>query len=97
MSRIGYKVIELPAGVEVSQAGEVVTVKGPKGTLTRNIASDITMTVEGNEVKFTRPSDDYKMKALHGTTRANVNNMVEGVTKGFTKNLQLVEIGRAHV
>ena len=80
MSRIGYKVIELPAGVEVSQAGEVVTVKGPKGTLTRNIASDITMTVEGNEVKFTRPSDDYKMKALHGTTRANVNNMVEGVT-----------------
>ncbi|MCG0874219.1 50S ribosomal protein L6 [Lactiplantibacillus plantarum] len=93
MSRIGYKVIELPAGVEVSQAGEVVTVKGPKGTLTRNIASDITMTVEGNEVKFTRPSDDYKMKALHGTTRANVNNMVEGVTKGFTKNLQLVGVG----
>ncbi|MEJ4455499.1 50S ribosomal protein L6, partial [Enterococcus faecium] len=93
MSRIGYKTINIPAGVEVSQDGEVVTVKGPKGTLTRNIASDITMTVEGSEVNFTRPTDDFKMKALHGTTRANVNNMVEGVTKGFTKNLQLVGVG----
>ncbi|WP_047999189.1 50S ribosomal protein L6 [Lactiplantibacillus herbarum] len=93
MSRIGNKLIELPTGVEVSQAGEVVTVKGPKGTLTRKISTDITMTVEGNEVKFTRPSDDFKMKALHGTTRANVNNMVEGVVKGFTKNLQLVGVG----
>ena len=93
MSRIGNKVITLPAGVEVSQEGTVVTVKGPKGTLSREIASQISMSVEGTEVAFTRESDDNKTKALHGTTRANVANMVEGVSEGFTKTLKLVGVG----
>lgn len=93
MSRIGNKVITLPADVEVSQEGTVVTVKGPKGTLSREIAPQITMTVEGSEVTFTRASDDNKIKALHGTTRANVANMVEGVSTGFTKTLKLVGVG----
>ena len=93
MSRIGNKVITLPADVEVSQEGTVVTVKGPKGTLSREIAPQITMTVDGSEVTFTRASDDNKTKALHGTTRANVANMVEGVSTGFTKTLKLVGVG----
>ena len=93
MSRIGNKVITLPGDVEVSQEGTVVTVKGPKGTLSREIAPQITMTVEGSEVTFTRASDDNKTKALHGTTRANVANMVEGVSTGFTKTLKLVGVG----
>ena len=93
MSRIGYKVVSLPAGVEVSRDGDDVTVKGPKGSLTRTISSVITMTVEGNEVKFDRPDDNNKTRALHGTTRANFNNMVEGVTNGFSKTLKLVGVG----
>ncbi|MGX4592492.1 50S ribosomal protein L6 [Leuconostoc sp. JNUCC 76] len=93
MSRIGNKAITLPADVTVSQEGTVVTVKGPKGELSREIVSAITMTVEGNEVSFSRDSDDSKTRALHGTTRANVANMVEGVSKGFTKTLKLVGVG----
>ena len=80
MSRIGYKAIELPQGVEVSQSGNVVTVKGPKGTLSR-------------EVTFERENDDKKAKMVHGTTRANVNNMIEGVVNGFKKTLKLVGVG----
>ena len=93
MSRIGYKEINLPAGVEVSQEGNVVTVKGPKGTLSREISPLITMSVEGNVVKFERSGEDNKVRALHGTTRANVNNMVEGVVNGFKKTLKLVGVG----
>lgn len=93
MSRIGNKTITLPADVTVSQEGAVVTVKGPKGELSREIVSAITMTVVGNEVSFSRDSDDSKTRALHGTTRANVANMVEGVSEGFTKTLKLVGVG----
>lgn len=93
MSRIGNKTITLPADVTVSQEGAVVTIKGPKGELSREIVSAITMTVEGNEVSFSRDSDDSKTRALHGTTRANVANMVEGVSEGFTKTLKLVGVG----
>lgn len=93
MSRIGNKTVTLPADVTVSQEGAVVTVKGPKGELSREIVSAITMTVEGNEVSFSRDSDDSKTRALHGTTRANVANMVEGVSEGFTKTLKLVGVG----
>ena len=93
MSRIGYKKIDLPAGVEVSREGNVVTVKGPKGTLSREISPLITMSVEGNVVKFERSGEDNKVRALHGTTRANVNNMVEGVVNGFKKTLKLVGVG----
>ena len=93
MSRIGYKEIDLPENVEVSQSGDVVTVKGPKGTLSREISPLIKMSVEGNVVKFERDSDDNKVRALHGTTRANVNNMVEGVVNGFKKTMRLVGVG----
>ena len=76
MSRIGYKAVELPAGVDVKQDGNVVTVKGPKGELTREFSDLIKINVEGNVVTFERSSDDNKSKSLHGTTRANFHNMV---------------------
>lgn len=93
MSRIGNKTLTLPTGVELSREGNVVTVKGPKGELSREVASEIALAIEGNDVKFTRSSDDGKTKALHGTTRANVANMVEGVSEGFKKTLKLVGVG----
>ena len=93
MSRIGNKVVVLPAGVEVTQKGNEVTVKGPKGELTRTFSSDIKMNIEGNEVTFTRPDDSKEMKTIHGTTRANFNNMVVGVSEGFQKALELIGVG----
>ena len=93
MSRIGYKEIDLPEGVEISQQGNIVTVKGPKGTLSRDISPLIKMSVEGNVVKFDRDEDSNQVKMVHGTTRANVNNMVEGVVNGFSKTLKLVGVG----
>ena len=93
MSRIGYKAVELPAGVEVKQDGNVVTVKGPKGELTREFSDLIKINVEGNVVTFERSSDDNKSKSLHGTTRANFHNMVVGVSEGFEKKLELAGVG----
>lgn len=93
MSRIGFKPVEIPAGVEVKQEGNFVTVKGPKGELTREFPSCIKMHVEGNEVTFERDSEDKKVKALHGTARANFHNMVVGVTEGFEKKLELRGVG----
>ncbi|AZZ61360.1 50S ribosomal protein L6 [Oenococcus sp. UCMA 16435] len=93
MSRIGNKAITIPAGVEIKQEGDQVTVKGPKGEITRSIAPVILMNVEESEIKFSRPDDSNRNKALHGTTRANVANMIEGVSKGFKKNLELVGVG----
>ncbi|MBO0474599.1 50S ribosomal protein L6 [Enterococcus sp. DIV0840] len=93
MSRIGNKIVVLPAGVEVKQEGNNITVKGPKGELTREFSSDITMNIEGNEVTFTRPNDSKEMKTIHGTTRANFNNMVVGVSTGFEKGLELIGVG----
>ena len=93
MSRIGYKAVELPAGVEVKQDGNVVTVKGPKGELTREFSDLIKINVEGNVVTFERSSDDNKSKSLHGTTRANFNNRVVGVSEGFKKELELRGVG----
>ena len=93
MSRIGYKAVELPAGVEVKQDGNVVTVKGPKGELTREFSDLIKINVEGNVVTFERSSDDNKSKSLHGTTRANYHNMVVGVSEGFKKELELRGVG----
>ena len=94
MSRIGYKTVVLPKGVEVKEDGNVVTVKGAKGTLSREFSSEIKMNVKDNEVNF-EPIADYnnKVRALHGTMRANFNNMVEGVTNGFKKTLKLVGVG----
>ena len=93
MSRIGYKAVELPAGVEVKQDGNVVTFKGPKGELTREFSDLIKINVEGNVVTFERSSDDNKSKSLHGTTRANFHNMVVGVSEGFKKELELRGVG----
>ena len=93
MSRIGNKVVVIPEGVTVTQDGNNVTVKGPKGELTRTFSSDITMNIEGNEVTFTRPNDSKEMKTIHGTTRANFNNMVVGVTTGFSKSLEIAGVG----
>lgn len=93
MSRIGNKVVVLPAGVEIKQDGNNITVKGPKGELTRTFSSDIQMNIEGNEVTFTRPNDSKEMKTIHGTTRANFNNMVVGVSEGFQKALELIGVG----
>jgi len=98
VSRIGNKIVVLPAGVEIKQNGNDITVKGPKGELTRTFSSDITMNIEGNEVTFTRPNDSKDMKTIHGTTRANFNNMVVGVSEGFQKALELIGVGyRAQV
>lgn len=98
MSRIGNKVVVLPAGVEIKQDGNNITVKGPKGELTREFSSDIKMNIEVNEVTFTRPNDSKEMKTIHGTTRANFNNMVVGVSEGFQKALELIGVGyRAQV
>lgn len=93
MSRIGKKPVEIPAGVEVKVDGQTVTVKGPKGTLTQNVHPNLTVAVEGNEIKVTRPNDDKQNKALHGLTRSLIANMVEGVTNGFSKTLKINGVG----
>ena len=94
MSRIGNKTMTIPAGVEVTVAsGNEVTVKGPKGTLTRQFAPILGIQVEGGECHVTRPNDLKATKQLHGTTRALLHNMVVGVSEGFEKRLELVGIG----
>jgi large subunit ribosomal protein L6 len=93
MSRVGKKPIELPAGVTLTNDNSTVTVKGPKGELTRTFNPDITVVVEENVVTVTRPSDSKEHRALHGTTRAVIANMVEGVSNGFVRNLELIGVG----
>ena len=93
MSRIGNKVIVLPAGVELTNNDNVVTVKGLKGELTREFSKDIEIRVEGTEVTLHRPNDSKEMKTIHGTTRALLNNMVIGVSEGFKKELEMRGVG----
>ena len=93
MSRIGNKVIVLPAGVELTNNDNVVTVKGHKGELTREFSKDIEIRVEGTEVTLHRPNDSKEMKTIHGTTRALLNNMVIGVSEGFKKELEMRGVG----
>lgn len=93
MSRIGRKPIDVPSGVEVKIDGSHITVKGPKGTLEREIHRDITVVMEGSQIIVTRPSDDKAHRALHGLTRALVNNMVVGVTEGFKRELEVNGVG----
>lgn len=94
MSRIGIKPISVPAGVEISIAdGNVVTVKGPKGTLTKSFNKDMIIKSENGEVTVERPSEDKLHKSLHGLTRTLINNMVVGVTEGYSKNLEIVGVG----
>ena len=94
MSRIGRMPIALPEGVTVTIAdGNVVTVKGKLGTLTQTFSSRMSIKVEGNEVIVTRPTDEKQDKSLHGLTRALLFNMVEGVTNGYSKKLEVVGVG----
>ena len=93
MSRIGRAPIEIPAGVEVTCNGTIVTVKGPKGTLTHDVQPDMTVTVEDNTIHVTRPSDDKLHRSLHGLTRTLIHNMVIGVTEGFSKTLEINGVG----
>lgn len=93
MSRIGNKAVEIPTGVSVAQDGNTVTVKGPQGELTRTFSSDIKLTVDGNVATLARPDDTKEMKMIHGTTRALLDNMVIGVSKGFQKSLELIGVG----
>ena len=94
MSRIGNKTITIPAGCEINVSeGNEVTVKGPKGTLSRQFSPLIGIKVEGAEVNCTRANEAKHTKQLHGTTRALINNMIVGTTEGFTKTLEIIGIG----
>jgi large subunit ribosomal protein L6 len=93
MSRIGKKPVDLPKGVTAAVSGHNITVKGPKGELERSLPAAMKVVVEGETVVVTRPSDENMHKALHGLTRTLVANMVEGVTKGFSKQLEIVGVG----
>ena len=93
MSRIGRKHIAVPAGVEVTINGATVTVKGPKGTLSETFHSGISVKNEGGFIIVERPNDDTEYRALHGLTRTLIANMVDGVTKGFSKTLEIVGVG----
>ena len=93
MSRIGRKPINIPAGVEVKVDGSVVTVKGPKGTLTQKFNSKMNIAVEGTEIIVSRPDDSKENKSLHGLTRTLIANMVTGVTEEFKKELEVNGVG----
>jgi len=93
MSRIGNKPITVPAGVEVKLDGQKITVKGPKGTLEREIHKNISVSVEGNTVKVERPNNLALNRSLHGLTRTLINNMITGVEKEFTRELQINGVG----
>ncbi|MGE5417901.1 MAG: 50S ribosomal protein L6 [Acidobacteriota bacterium] len=93
MSRIGKKPIDLPQGVSVAVNGDVVTVKGPKGVLERSIPASMQVEQAENQILINRPSDNKQHRSLHGLTRTLVANMVEGVTKGFEKKLEMVGTG----
>ena len=94
MSRIGRMPIEVPAGVTVTVAeGNLVTVKGPLGTLTEKLSDRMSIKQEGNELIVTRPTDEKEDRSVHGLTRALLNNMVVGVTKGYSKTLEIIGVG----
>ena len=94
MSRIGKKPVIIPANVTVTIAdGNVVTVKGPKGTLTHTFHPDMILKIEGNELIVDRPDDEHLHKSLHGLTRTNIANMVNGVVNGYEKKLEIVGVG----
>jgi large subunit ribosomal protein L6 len=93
MSRIGRSPIAVPSGVDVSVAGGTVTVKGPKGTLTRTLPGEITVRQDGDTLLVERPNDERQNRSLHGLSRTLVDNMVQGVTNGFAKELEIVGVG----
>ena len=91
MSRIGNRIITIPEGVTVENVDNIVTVKGPKGTLTQQMLKDITMKIEGNKLTFARANENAR--AMHGTMNALVKNMIVGVTEGYAKGLEIVGVG----
>ena len=93
MSRIGKAPVTVPSGVDVTVADGSITVKGPKGTLTRVLPGEIQVSQDDGVLNVTRPNDERQNRALHGLTRSLVNNMVVGVTEGFKKNLEIVGVG----
>ena len=93
MSRIGRLPIPVPAGVDVTIDGSSVTVKGPKGSLSHAVVEPIAVAREGNEIKVTRPDDERDSRARHGLTRTLLNNMVVGVTQGYSKSMEIVGVG----
>ena len=93
MSRIGRKPVPLPSGVTAAVQGRTITIKGPKGELSRTLHPDLTAVVEESAVVVRRPSDEARHRALHGLTRTLVANMVDGVTKGFSKALEIQGVG----
>ncbi|MBR2240393.1 MAG: 50S ribosomal protein L6 [Clostridia bacterium] len=93
MSRIGNKPITIPAGVEVTLDGNVITVKGPKGTLTKELHKNIEVSVNGTEITVKRPDDEAFNRSLHGLTRTLINNMIEGVEKQFSRTLEVNGVG----
>jgi large subunit ribosomal protein L6 len=93
MSRIGKQPIDLPAGVEVKQSGSTVTVKGALGEMTRSLPESISFTQEGSQLLVTRPDETRANRSLHGLTRSLLNNMVVGVSKGFSKTLLITGVG----
>jgi large subunit ribosomal protein L6 len=93
MSRVGKNPITIPSGVEVKMEGQTVTVKGPKGTLSREFRPEITIEIKDNIINVTRSSDKPLHRSLHGLTRSLLFNMIEGVTNGFSKSLDLVGVG----
>ena len=93
MSRIGRAPIAIPAGVEVTLEGNVITVKGPKGTLTRTLNPELTVTVDAGVITVTRPNDEKYNRSIHGLNRTLIANMVTGVTEGYQKTLEINGVG----
>ncbi len=93
MSRIGKMPVSIPAGVEVKNENNLITVKGPKGELTRQFNNELTIEVSNGSINVSRPSDDKRHRSLHGLTRTLIANMVEGVTNGYSKTLEIEGVG----
>ena len=93
MSRIGRKEITVPAGVDVKLDGHHITVKGPKGTLERDLHRNMAITIDAGVIKVERPDDEKENRSLHGLTRTLIENMIVGVTEGYSKKLELVGVG----
>lgn len=93
MSRIGLKTIEIPEGVDVSLTDHTITVKGPKGELTKDLSTAMEINIDGKEINVVRPNDLKENRSLHGTTRSQIWNMITGVTTGFQKEIEIIGVG----